>query len=628
MQIKALSTGKVCLRHQTLVPTSTGQSSLLKQSPRNRILLLAIGLLFFIAPVANAQRRDAFRIDYTVSIASLESHLFHVTADIKNIKESRVELSLPTWTPGWYTVENYFKNVLRFKITDAKGKWLQPEMIHKQTWRVETKGLDSIKVEFDYRANVLALNQAKITSDFAFFTGIELFVMAAGHRGSPSSVRFELPNGWKIISALTETRDPMTFTAPDYDTLVDAPTEMGKFDVNQFQVEGKPHYLLTTPAGALAKDRADKFAAMLAKVAAAQSSIFGGLPYDKYVYFYFFSRAESNAGGALEHLNSHVAFAFSPNPEFMIDTASHEFFHTWNVKRIRPAEMWPYDYARENETPLLWVSEGFTNYYGNVALYRTGLRNRKQFLQSVEGAIRGVESNEARSYISPANSSVSTWVGYDTPVAFGISYYTQGQNLGALLDLSILQDTGGAAGLDDVMRTLYLDFYKRDKGFTTEDLIAILNRLTRRDYRDFHRKYVSGVEVPPYDTILGYAGYKLESAPGNAPAIGIEYDETPEGVKIRGVNANGAAAKAGLRAGDILVSLDGLDLQKDRQAIDEKLQRSIDRKVKLQIKRGGQAQTVDLQVGSRSDPSYKIVELPNPTARQLKIREAWLKAGR
>lgn len=599
-----------------------------KDYSRSLRLKLAVGFVFLIAPTALAEKRDPFHVDYTVSIASVEGHLFHVTADIKNIKEPRLELSLPTWTPGWYTIENYFKNVLRFKITDANGKWLQPEMIHKQTWRVETKGLDSVKVEFDYRANVLALNQAKITSDFAFFTGTELFVMAAGHRTSPSSVRFELPGGWRIISALTETPDPMTFTAPDYDTLVDTPTEMGKFDVNRFQVEGKPHYLVTTPAGAFAKDKAERFTEMLAKVAAAQSSIFGGLPYEKYVYFYFFSRPESNAGGALEHLNSHVAFAFSPNPDRMIDTASHEFFHAWNVKRIRPADMWPYDYSRENETPLLWLSEGFTNYYGNVALFRAGLRNRQQFLQSVEGAIRGVESNEARSYISPTNSSVSTWAGYDTPVAFGISYYTQGQNLGALLDLSILQDTGGASRLDDVMRALYIDFYKKDKGFTTENLLAILNRLTRRDYHDFHRRYISGVEVPPYDTILGYAGYKVEAASRATPLIGVESEDTPEGVKIKGVNPNGPAAKAGLRAGDILVSIEGLDLKKDSQAVDDLLRQRINRSVKLQIKRDGNEQTLDLQVGSRSDPSYKIVEMPNPTANQLKIREAWLKIGK
>ena len=588
---------------------------------------LAVAILL-LSPGALAQKRDAFRIDYTVSIASVADQIFHITTEVKNINEPRLELSLPTWTPGWYTVENYFKNVLRFKITDAKGNRLQPEMIRKQTWRVDTKGLDSIRIEFDYKASVLALNQAKITSDFAFFTGTELFLEAARHRTSPSTVRFELPPDWKIVSALKETSDPMTFTAPDYDTLVDAPTEMGKFDLTQFQVEGKPHYLVTTPVGALAKEKAEQFTEMLAKVANAQSSIFGGLPYEKYVYFYFFARPESNASGALEHLNSHVSFAFSPNPEFMIGTASHEYFHLWNVKRIRPAQMWPYDYSREDETPLLWVSEGFTNYYGSVALYRAGLRTRQQFVQSVEGAINGVESNEARVYISPADSSVSTWAGYDTPVAFGISYYTQGQNLGALLDLSILHDTNGASRLDDVMRALYRDFYQKGKGFTTEDMIGIVNRLTRRDYRDFYRKYVSGVEVPPYDTILGYAGYQGQTTSRKSPTIGVGLDRSSEGVRITRVVAGGQAAKAGLRVGDIVLAVDGVDLRKDPQAFIAKVSERIGQTARLSIKRGAQEMSSDVDVGTRTDSIYKLVELPNASADQIKIREAWLKIGK
>jgi predicted metalloprotease with PDZ domain len=592
-----------------------------------RVAPIAVAILL-LSPAALAQKRDAFRIDYTVSIASVEDQIFHITTDVKNINEPRLELSLPTWTPGWYTVENYFKNVLRFKITDAKGNRLQPEMIRKQTWRVETKGLVSIRIEFDYKASVLALNQAKITSDFAFFTGTELFLEAARHRTSPSTVRFELPPEWKIVSALKQTSDPMTFAAPDYDTLVDAPTEMGRFDLTEFQVEGKPHYLVTTPVGALAKEKAEQFTEMLAKVANAQSSIFGGLPYEKYVYFYFFARPESNASGALEHLNSHVSFAFSPNPEFMIGTASHEYFHLWNVKRIRPAEMWPYDYSRENETPLLWVSEGFTNYYGSVALYRAGLRTRQQFVQSVEGAINGVESNEARAYISPADSSVSTWAGYDTPVAFGISYYTQGQNLGALLDLSILHDTNGASRLDDVMRTLYRDFYQKGKGFTTDDMIGIVNRLTRRDYRDFYRKYVSGVEVPPYDTILGYAGYQAQTTARKSATIGVGLGRSTEGVRITRLVAGGQAAKAGVRVGDIVLSVDGVDLRKDPQALIANVSEKIGQTAKLAIKRGAQEITSDVEVGSRSDSIYKIVELPNPSPDQIKIREAWLKTGK
>jgi predicted metalloprotease with PDZ domain len=199
-------------------------------------------------------------------------------------------LSLPTWTPGWYTVENYYKNVLRFKITDAKGAPVPFVMTRKQTWQVDTIGRSRIKVEFDYLANVLALNQARIAEDFAFFTGTQLFLEAKGRRKSAITVRFQVPDGWKIISALKETSDPTVFTASDYDALVDSPTEMGNFDVTQFEVSGKRHYLVTTPAGTFSKENAARYSEMLARMAKAQGAIFGSLPYDKYIHFYFFAR--------------------------------------------------------------------------------------------------------------------------------------------------------------------------------------------------------------------------------------------------------------------------------------------------------------------------------------------------
>src|SRR5436309_4543920 len=530
---------------------------MIERNISRKLITVVVFILFAIAPTALAQDKQ-FRIDYTVAIANQEQQLCHVTADVQNIHEDQLRLQLPTWAPGWYTIENYAKNILRFTVTDAKGARLQPLMTRKQTWRVDTKGINRIKVEFDYRADILALNQAKIAKDFAFFTGIELFLMAEGHRDRPSTVRFVLPSGWQIISALKETSDPNAFTASDYDALVDAPTEMGNFDLLKFEVAGKPHYLVTTPAGAFSKERAEKFSEMLRKVAIAEGAIFGEIPYEKYVHFYFFARPESNAGGALEHLNAFVAFAYGNEPDNLIGTAAHEFFHLWNVKRLRPAEMWPYDYSRENETPLLWVSEGFTNYYSNIAQLRAGLRNREQFIQAAAQAITGVESNEARHYISPANASTSTWLGYDTPVAFGISYYTQGQNLGALLDLSIIHDTAGVLGLDQVMRTLYNEHYKRGKGFTTEDMIAVINRLTKRDYHDFYKRYVWGVEVPPYDEIFSYAGYKTESMSQRSARLDFETRIDAAGeVQLARARPGSAAAAIGLQAGDVLVTVDG-----------------------------------------------------------------------
>lgn len=501
-------------------------------------LLLAILILFSLTASTAYAQTNQLQVNYTVAIADVDKQLFHVTTEINNIKEPALTLSLPIWTPGWYTVENYAKNILRFKVTDAQGNWVQPVMIRKQTWRVETKNLNRLKVEFDYRATVLALNQAKITKDFAFFTGTQLFLEVSGHRNKPSTIRFEIPQGWKIMSAFKETADPLVFTAANYDELVDSPTEMGNFDVTKFEVEGKPHYFCATPAGSFSKEKAERFVEMLAKVYMVESAIFGGVPYEKQLCFYFFARPESNAGGALEHSNSFVSFA--PNgaqatADLLIGTAAHEYFHTWNVKRIRPIQMFPYDYSRENETPLLWVSEGFTNYYTSKSLLRAGIGGRDRFLFSVAGAINGVESNEARQYISPADSSTSTWLGYDTGTVFDISYYTQGQNLGALLDLSILRDTKGEFGLDDVMRALYKDFYLKGKGYSSDDLLAIMNRLAKRDYRDFLKKYAFGVEVPPYNEILGFAGYQVNhnSDKGGGYEIKELPNPTADQLKVR-----------------------------------------------------------------------------------------------
>jgi predicted metalloprotease with PDZ domain len=435
-------------------------------------------------------------------------------------------------------------------------------------------------------------------------------------------VRFVLPSGWKVVSALKETDDPFIFSAPDYDVLVDAPTEMGTFDVRRFEVEGKAHYFVANPAGAFSSEKSQKFTEMLAKVAKAESAIFNGLPYEKYVYFYFFAPPESNASGALEHLNSHVSFGPPGNfaePQQLIGTAAHEYFHLWNVKRIRPVEMWPYDYTRENETPLLWVSEGFTSYYGAVATYRAGLSSTQDFLQHVADAAAGVENNEARGYISPAEASVSTWLGYDTPVVFGISYYTQGMNIAALMDLSIRHDTNGRAGLDDLMRALYEECYKRGKGFSADDMIRIINRLTGRDYHDFFRRYVTGVEVPPYETFFAYAGYRVEKTSRQNAWVGFDARNRRGTLVVSSTTPNSPAAKAGIQAGDTILKVNGAEpFRVNPNDLAGKT-------AKLTISRDGEEKEISVNVLAHTETSYRLTEAPQPTPEQLRVRQAWLK---
>src|SRR5262249_38328967 len=326
-----------------------------------------------VAPATMAQSRG-LEVEYTVKVADIPRQLFHVMTAISNINEPSLDLSLPVWSPGWYVIENYAKNVARFHVSEPGGRELGPVQVRKQTWRVDTKGVSRVTVEFDYLANVLSANQARIANDYAFFTGTQLFLLPEGHRSRPSAVKFDVPSGWKIASGLDETSDPTVFTAPDYDTLVDQPTLMGQFDVERFTVDGKPHDLVLNPPGAYPADRARALATNLSKLAETQGRIFGGLPYKKFVYFYLF-RAKEAAAAVLEHQNS---FVIIRNPDALplpdeVGGAAHEFFHVWNVKRIRPVQMWPYDYSKENETPLLWVSEGFTTYYASLSMYRAGL---------------------------------------------------------------------------------------------------------------------------------------------------------------------------------------------------------------------------------------------------------------
>ena len=578
-----------------------------------------------MAPAAAIAQDRGLAIEYTVKVADIPGQLFHVTTDIRNINQPSLDLSLPVWSPGWYVIENYGKNIARLRVSEPGGRELRPAQVRKQTWRIDTKGISRVTVEFDYLANVLSANQARIAPDYAFFTGTQLFLLPEGHRSRPSKVRFVAPSGWKIATGLDETADPMVFTAPEYDTLVDQPTLMGTFDVTRFTVDGKPHDLVANPAGVFSVEKTRTLIGHLTKLAETQGRIFGGLPYKKFVYFYVFRPAEASAR-VLEHQNSFVALwnpDALPPPDDMVGQAAHEFFHVWNVKRIRPVQMWPYDYARENETPLLWVSEGFTSYFASLTSYRAGLRDARSFIGDTARAIGEVEGNEARRYISASDSSTSTWIDYASPLSSRISYYSQGRNLATLLDLSIRHDTRGAAGLDEVMRALFTDFYQRGRGFSTDDLIRVVDRITRSSYETYFSRYVAGTDVPPYDTFLGYAGYRLERATRKIPFLGVNLDTLG---RVTGFPPGFDAATSRLQPDDFIVRVDGQTLEgQPAGTIFRLLNEKLGQNIRLRVRRGGEERELDMTVKFVELANYRIVEIPSPTAEQLKIRESWLK---
>ncbi|MDP2959449.1 MAG: hypothetical protein Q8N53_23725 [Longimicrobiales bacterium] len=588
---------------------------------------LAIGALaatLLAPPPAGAQSNAPFRAEYTVEVKDTTSHLFHVTATFSNLAQPQLDVALPIWTPGWYTLEYYAKNVRRFVVTDGAGTRLAAPLSRAQTWTIDTRGKARVVVEFDYVADVLALNQAKITGTYAFFTGTQLFLEPVGHRNAPSLVRFVVPPGWRIVSALAQASGPAVYTAPDYDALVDAPTWLGAFESEQFEVDGKPHFFVIGSGMDFPADSMRRHTERLAAVVRTAAAIFGGLPYDKYLFFNLPDTAESDAAGALEHGNSFVGCCGGPIELMVSSYTAHEFFHLWNVKRIRPAELWPYDYSRPVETPSLWVSEGVSDYYGGLIAYRAGFLTDTAFIGGLAATMEANARNGERQYLSPSDASMATWRAY---LREPVSYYATGAILGALLDLSLLHDTQGRRGLDDVMRVLYHEFFQQNRGFTPRDLVRAVSSVGGRDYTDFFRRYVTGFEAPPFDSILDYAG--VRTVPSTQVRSNLQAASTPvaEGRRIDLLFRGGAAATAGLQKGDVLVAIDDIPIgrirflypngccwltQRDHQRIVVTILRDSSR---MQI-------PVTLRPGPSADAN--IAYDSTATVGQLAVRRAWL----
>lgn len=442
-----------------------------------------------------------------------------------------------------------------------------------------------------------------------------------GHRDAPATVRFVAPADWSIVSALPETPDTAVYASANYDALVDAPTWLGAVEPHRFDVEGKPHILALDRPRRFSADSIERFTARLARVIATQSAIFGGLPYDKFVFFFLSDPAESSVSG-LEHLNSIVGMGQTVLGGQL--GVAHEFFHLWNVKRIRPAEMWPYDYSRPNETASLWVSEGITRYYADLTMYRAGFWPDTVFLEQLAQIIGSLEGNSAGRYFSASDASLSTWLDYGAGRAGGISYYFQGQVLGALLDLSILHDTRGKRGLDDVMRSLYRDFYRRNKGFTPSDLVPTVSEVAGKSYEDFFRRYVTGVDVPDYDRVLGFAGVRLSRRQRLVGFLGARHSVVAGGVRLDDVRPGGPAHLAGLRTGDVIVAADGVPAERVRLpygcciTVDKGIERVVFSVVRDRVR-------YHIPVILIMGPSADTAELdPDATPGQLLVRRAWL----
>ncbi|HXM37329.1 MAG TPA: PDZ domain-containing protein [Gemmatimonadales bacterium] len=593
-----------------------------------RSLLPAL-LVTYAMPLA------AQTVRYEVALTSPAAKTFHVSAEFPAAGKETLFVSLPAWSPGSYEIQNYARYVHGFGAKNAAGQPLRWDRGDKDTWRVVTGRSDRVTVEFDFIADTIDLSIARITPDFGQFLGTNLFLFEEGQLGRPAEVRFRVPAGWQVTTAL---RGPANgvYRAGDYHELADAMTFVGRYSLDSLQVDGKWIRIAVWPAADYTPAVAHNLRGGVEKMAPVQNRLMGGAPYDVYTVFFNVIHEPVNFGGGLEH--SFSQYDIMPAPafadaagnlgDFMYPLLSHEFFHLWNVKRIRPAEMWPYDYRAEQYTPLLWWSEGVTDYYADLTNLRSGLWSADQFLRNAISDIQQVES--APEPWSPEDGSVATWI-HEVYVNSSQLYYPKGALLGMLMDISIRDATDNAHSLDDVMRALYTRYYRQNKGFLTADLLSELRAAGMPDMEAFYRRYIDGRDSLPYETVFAKAGIVVTRAAATVPFLGVSTGNATGGaLEVQAVTPGSAAEAAGVQPGDVLTSLGDVPVAADQDwasAFRTRYRGRAGQPLVIVVQRGGRAVTLNTVVRERTSTRYTLERAPNPTAKQAKIWQGFATGG-
>lgn len=596
------------------------------------------------------------RITYRLSMTRPVSHLFEVSIEIETengFPAETLDFQMPRWTPGRYAVFDFAKNVQEFHASLAclPGKdcaAVAPLIARtdNQTWRVETRNALSITVAYKVFGNDLSGTFSQLDTRHANFNGGSIFMYVAGHKPDPLQLEIEPPGGWRIINGRMESLEQRVWEFPNYDVLIDTPTEIAPdWTLDEFKVDGKTYRVAVHSLGAEGGKR-PALVRDIEKIVRAETAMWGAPEFDSYTFLLHFA-ADDRSSDGMEHLTStqiieSSALADSGSYESMLDGVAHEFFHVWNVKRLRPVELGPWDFTQPLSTRSLWIAEGLTNYYGHLMLRRAGVTDDEQFRHTLAAYIGSIENVQGGRLMSAEDASLSAsfqdggaHVQRTNMANTSVSYYNKGETVGIVLDLLLRGRTKGRASLDDVMRRLYEEFYVRSpkatyylkgRGYTGADFERVTTAVAGRDMSDFFRRYVRGAEVLPYDEAFGYLGLKLVREPAREPyTAGIQLDEeTQQVVRIRSVRNDSAAEAAGLQADDVILSLGGKTVTQMSWA--ELLnQHKRGERVPVTVRRDRQTIQAIITLADPERYTYRIEERSDATPEMRALRAAWVK---
>jgi predicted metalloprotease with PDZ domain len=568
------------------------------------------------------------------------THLLEVELRLRGALPAQTDLIMPVWTPGSYLVREFERHVQDFDAKDASGRALRWAKTNKNTWRVETAGARELVITYNVYAKELSVRTNELTDQHAAWNNAALLMYPNGQLKAPSTLRIVPFGNWKVATALPALAGGRanTFRAENFDILYDSPVEVGNFKTLSFEVKGVPHRIVIDGEGNYDPERMRRD---VQKIVEASVNLMGGeIPYRDYT---FFLHVRSTGGGGLEHLNStsliFPRFRFRPEGSYrsFLSLVAHEYFHLWNVKRIRPDALGPFDYTQENYTKLLWVAEGITSYYESIILLRAGLLSGEDYLNELASAIRDLQNTPGRFEQSLEESSFDAWIKYYRPdensVNSQISYYDKGAIVGAMLDLEIRRASKNARSLDDVLRALYEEHYKRDRNYTPEDFQRIAERTAGASLDNFFSRYVRGREEIDFNTILNHVGLYLDTngtstgraAPERA-FFGATLFMDSNRLMVRNVRAGTPAYDQGINAGDEIVAMDGMRV--NLESFDARLaEKKPGDRVTLTLFRNDDLRTFEIKLGGRAVAPYRLLPVPNPTSEQRQAYQKWIGAN-
>jgi predicted metalloprotease with PDZ domain len=571
-------------------------------------------------------------IHYQVSLENPESHLFEVTLKIDHWRSPVLDLKMPVWTPGSYLIREYSRLLQELTAENIQPKTLLPSRkIAKNHWQIKTPGISAITIHYRVFAHELTVRTNHLDSCHGFFNGAALFLYIPGLEQHPLTVTIVPPySDWRVTTALAPVPgQAWTYQAPDFDTLVDSPFEIGTHALYDFEVLGKPHQLAIWGKG---NANPEQIIQDTTKIIEVEAAIFGGLPYDRY----FFLLHLTNSGyGGLEHKDCcsliYSRFGFNTPAKYhrFMQLVAHEFFHLWNVKRIRPIELESFDYDQENYTTALWFCEGVTSYYDMLIPRWAGIYNTQAFLELLGKEITLFLTTPGRKVQPLTESSFDAWIKLYRRDANSnnaqISYYLKGQLVALLLDLLIRSRFQNQRSLNDVLHLLWQRFGQTEKGYTATDLQGILESVAEVDLQNFCDRFLDGTEELPFDEYLHPFGLRIQAVQDNPalPFLGLRVQAENGKTQIQFVEAQSPAAIAGINAQDELLAIAGIRVSAEQ--VNERLQdyRAGDI-IQITVFHQDELRTVSVALAPPQPSRYEVVFLPDCAKTQTQNLAGWL----